>query len=177
LAITNNKEIADNFNIFINHGQKRGSKYKFIACGWNFRPTDIEAAIIKSQLGKLNRIISKRKRNARYLTQKLKNTKGLILPSVGINREHSFSRYTVRIGKDFRSTREQVINYLRKNGVETDVIYPKPLYFYKHLSFGFGKGSCLESERASREVLTIPVHQNLTNKDLGHICKCIKDKS
>jgi len=177
MVLTNSSQLAARVNLYINHGQPRGLKYEYKEIGWNFRPSDVQSAIIYVQLSKLNSVNKKRIRNANYLSKMLDNVEGIVIPEVSAGSTHVFSRYTVRVTPKFPLSRNGLCDYLAKRGIQTEIAYPESLHFYSHLSFGFKKGSLPEVEKASKEVLSAPVHQNLTQSDLEYIADSIKSAS
>ncbi len=173
LAITNDSKIAKNFSLLISHGKERGLGLDFTKVGWNFRPTDIQAAILENQLSKIPQFINKRKLNAKLLTSKLNKIKGIITPEITNGNDHSFFRYTIRITKKFPISREKLIEYLKLKNIDTEVSYPKPLHLYKKLPYYMKSGSFPNAERISKEVLTLPIHQKLTTAEIDYIYRCI----
>lgn len=173
LLLTNKKSIADKVNLLINHGQKRGEKYNFLQPGWNFRPTDIQSSIIKSQLQRLELITSKRNENATFLKNKLSSVQGIVCPEIPLNGLHSFSRFTIRITDDFCLSRDDLKEYLYKNGIESEIAYPKALCDYSYLN-KYKKGIFPITENIVNQVLSLPIHQNLSKKDLNYIVDVIK---
>lgn len=173
VLLTNQKLIADKVNLLINHGQKRGEKYNFLEAGWNFRPTDIQSSIIKSQLKRLDFITSKRNENAIFLKNKLSSIEGIICPKVSLNVVHSFSRFTIRVTNKFCLSRDELKKHLYKNGIETEIAYPKPLYDYSYLN-KYKQDNFPVTENIVKQVLSLPIHQNITKKELNHIITVFK---
>lgn len=171
--LTNSKTIADKVNLLINHGQKRGEKYNYLNVGWNFRPTDIQAAIIQEQLKRLELINSNRNKNATYLINHLSSIKGIICPKSESHITHAYSRFTIRVTDQFTLSRDELKKYLYKNGIETEVAYPKPLYDYPHVSH-YKKGKFPVAESIVKQILSLPIHQNLTKDDLNYMIKIIR---
>ncbi len=174
VLLTNQKSIADKVNILINHGQKRGEKYNFLEVGWNFRPTDIQSSIMKAQLKRLESITLKRNANALFLKQYLSSVEGIVCPQSQLYITHSFSRFTIKVTNEFLLSRDEFKNYLYEHGIETEVAYPKALYDYPHLN-RYKQGEFLVTKDIVNQVLSLPIHQNLTKKDLNHIVTVIKN--
>jgi len=176
LVLTNKFKLAKAVNLLINHGQTRGERYDYTTIGWNFRPTDLQSTIIDVQLKRLNWITKKRNENAKYLTKHLIKVNGIIPPYISPMVRHAFSRYTIRVTKTYGLTRDLLRKRMLEKGIETEIAYPKPLYKYKHLNFGYQNGILPETEKASREVLSIPVHQNLHKQDLDKIIRIFNEQ-
>jgi len=144
MITTDDEEMARLARMIRSHGESE--RYEHVILGYNFRMTDIAAAIGLVQLKKLDRFNEKRIKNARYLTGGLEALDYIMTPYVRDNVRHVFHQYTVRV-KD----RERWIEYLTREGVGTGVYYPRPIYS-QPLYEGLGLGaSCPEAEKASRK--------------------------
>jgi len=174
VILTNSDKIAKNVNLFINHGQTRGKKYDYKTTGLNFRPNDIQATILHEQLKKLELILEKRKNNAKILSSILSKNKKIITPIIPKNYDHTFSRYSIRILDNKRNTRNILINQLNALNIETEIVYPLPLYHYRHIKKYLINNSRLNNvELICKEILTIPVHQNLSENNIMYIATAI----
>jgi len=172
MITTNNKKFAENARVLRAHGESE--RYNHVVLGYNFRMTDISAAIGIVQLKKLETFNEKRIANAKYLTDHIKKINGVIPPYVADNVKHVFHQYTVRIGD---SKRDDVMEFLNHKDIGTGIHYPKPIYLqniYQELNFS---ASCPEAEAASLEVLSLPVHPSLTNDDLEKIVTVLEEAS
>lgn len=171
--VTNNKEIAMFCKSFKNHGRGK-TPDDFIHLGLNYRLPDFAAALGLNQLKKINPITKARQKNAKYLTVLLKSVKGLITPYVSPNSSHTFHQYTIRLTKDFPKTRDQLLTILNENGVEAKIYYPKILTEYRHVLTKLSKKSHLKvAKKVSREILSLPIHPNISKKDLEQIASII----
>ncbi|MBN2075681.1 MAG: DegT/DnrJ/EryC1/StrS family aminotransferase [Dehalococcoidales bacterium] len=164
MITTNDDSIAEKAAAIRNHG--RCGQYLHDMLGYNFRMTDIAAAIGIGQLHHLVDRNSKRNNNATYLTERLSQINGLIPPYTASDRTHVFHQYTIRVTEEFGLSRDELKDYLTNNEIGSSVIYPVPIYkqpYYKELGY---TDSLPISEKAADEVLSIPVHPDLTNEDL-----------
>jgi perosamine synthetase len=172
IITTDNEEIAEKARILRAHGESE--RYTHVMLGYNFRMTDIAAAIGIVQLRKLDNFNEKRIKNAMYLTKHIDNINGIKSPYVAENVKHVFHQYTVRVEK---SKRDELIEFLNKNGVGTGIHYPKPIYeqsLYQERGF---RASCIEAESAASEVLSLPVHPSLNREDLEIIVQVLEEAS
>ncbi len=170
MITTDDEEMAKLARMIRSHGESR--RYEHVILGYNFRMTDIAAAIGLVQLKKLDMFNEKRIKNARYLTGNLEALDYITTPYVQDNVKHVFHQYTVRV-----RDRERWIEYLTKEGIGTGVYYPRPIYsqpLYKGLGL---RASCPEAEKASREVLSLPVHPSLSEDDLDMIIDAVENFS
>ena len=160
MITTANDEIADRARLIRNHGQTE--PYHHVAPGYNFRMTELQAALGLVQLKRLPELTQKRIQNAAYLTERLSN---VFTPQVREGFQHVYHQYTVRI----REGRDTALERLTNAGIGVRVYYPVPVHqqpFYQQLGF---KLSLPVSERMSREVLSLPVHPHLSQEDLDRI--------
>ena len=175
---TNNPDWAELCKRFRHHGQSEMTRYQYLDIGYNYRLTDINAAIADEQLKKLDGFTKKRVHNAKLLSEGLKDIKGLVIPKVGKDRTHVFHQYTIRITKDFVMSREKFMEFLKKSGIGYSIFYPKPLHLFPHIGkFGYKKGDFPVAERVANEVLSLPCHPLITDDDIRFIVDKIKKLS
>lgn len=161
MITTNDDQIAERCRVIRQHGMRR--RYYHDEIGFNFRTTDIHAAIGVEQLKKLDTFTQRRRENARILNEGLK---GVQTPKAPDHCEHVYHQYTIRVP---RVVRDEFVDYLNKNGVGSGVFYPIPIHKqapYVRLNYD---QSLPESEAAAAEVLSLPVHPALTSADLETI--------
>lgn len=159
MITTNDDVIAEKCRVIRQHGMRR--RYYHDELGFNFRMTDVHAAIGLEQLKKLEANNNRRQANASFLN---KNLHGVITPFSPNGYEHVFHQYTVRVSG---GKRDALRSYLQENGVGSEVYYPVPVHkqsFYI-TDLGYG-GSFPMAERAAEEVLSLPVHPSLSQTDL-----------
>lgn len=161
MITTDDDEIAERARLIRNHGQSQ--LYRHESPGYNFRMTELQAALGLAQLGKLEEWTRKRIANAAFLTERLNR---VITPQVKQGYVHVYHQYTVR---GVKGDRDQALQKLAEGGVGARVYYPLPVHrqpLYRQLGF---KDSLPVSERMSREVLSLPVHPALTQEELDKI--------
>ncbi len=172
MITTDRDEIAEKTRILRAHGESE--RYTHVMLGYNFRMTDIAAAIGIVQLKKLEKFNEKRIKNARFLTEHIDKLNGIKAPYVAGNVKHVFHQYTVRVEK---SKRNELMKFLNNRDIGTGIHYPKPIYQQKlYQELGFST-SCPEAENASSEVLSLPVHPSLEDSDLEKIVSVLKEAS
>jgi len=160
MITTDDDEIADRARLIRNHGQSQ--LYLHQTMGYNYRMTEIQAALGLVQVQKLPERTKKRIENAFYLSQRLSK---VITPQVKEGYTHVFHQYTVRVG----SQRDKALERLNQAGIGARVYYPLPVHqqpFYRQLGYN---ESLPVAERASQEVLSLPVHPALTRDELDKI--------
>jgi perosamine synthetase len=171
ILTTNNDEIAEVARRFRNHGQ--GDQYEYIHMGYNYRMTNISAAIALAQLLKLEKNTQLRRRNASFYSEQLEGIEGFRVPIQKEHYKHIFHQYTLRIeNSHYGKKRDELLKKLNSTGVGARVYYPKPLHLHKHFKqLGYKQGDFPEAERASQEVISLPVHPLLTKDELNYIVK------
>jgi dTDP-4-amino-4,6-dideoxygalactose transaminase len=170
MVITNNKKLAEKILLLRNHGSSPKNKYLNLILGTNSRLDAIQAAILRVKLKYLKKWIKKRQEIANYYNQSLKGVGDIKVPEILLDRAHTFHQYTIRT-----KHRDKLKKYLEKNGIPTMIYYPLPLHLqpaFKYL--GYKKGDFPEAEKASKEVLSLPIYPEIKKKDQDFIIKKIK---
>jgi perosamine synthetase len=166
MITTDSSEVAAACRSIRQHGM--GRPYYHEELGFNFRMTDVHAAIGIVQLQKLGRFNDARVANARYLSRYLK---GLVTPSVPDGYRHVFHQYTVRVPN---GRRDDLSAHLRANGVGSGIYYPVPIHRQIYYAQKLGYVDSLpQAERASAEVLSLPIHPGLSPDDLDVIVNAV----
>jgi len=168
MITTNDPVVDEKCRVLRQHGMRR--RYYHDELGYNFRMTDIHAAIGLAQLKKLSKFNAQRQANARMLSE---NLKGVAVPHVPEGLTHVFHQYTIRISD---GKRDALRTYLQEHGVSSEVYYPVPIHQQSFYMSELGyKDSLPETERAALEVLSLPVHVGLSASDLETIVAVVND--
>ena len=115
IVLTNDEKINEKSELLINHGASE--RYKHKTLGYNYRMTNIAAAIGLEQLKKLDKYNEIRRENAAYLTENLKDLDWLQTPVVPEDREHVFHQYTIKVEDNFNLTRDELLQKLKDNDI------------------------------------------------------------
>lgn len=162
MITTNDAVIDEKCRVIRQHGMRR--RYYHDELGFNFRMTDVHAAIGLEQLKKLEGNNQRRRTNAAFLNEHLR---GITVPYVPYGCEHVYHQYTVRVpgGK-----RDALRTYLHDNGVGSEIYYPVPVHKQSFYTGDLGYQITLpQAEMAAMEVLSLPVHPALNQSDLEFI--------
>ncbi len=162
---TNNEEFAKNSRLLRVHGQI--DKYTHTLFGYNTRLDELQAAVLRLKLKRLDKWNERRIKIAEIYN---KNLKGLpiILPERSKDVKHVYHLYVIRTEK-----RDSLFEHLKKNGVGVGVHYPIPCHLQKPLKV---KNYRLPvSEKVSKEVLSLPIYPHLSDDDVLYICDKIKE--
>jgi len=165
MVTTNNDEVAELMISLRNHGREKTKwGYEHGRLGYNYRMTDIGAAIGLEQLKKLPKNIQMRQKNAAYFDSHLNSME---TPYVLPGAKHAYHQYTVK-----SKNRDTLIQNLKKNEIGFGIYYPQPLHSYKHLK-KYGHKDLKISEKLGTEVVSLPVHPGLTNEELVKVVEVV----
>jgi perosamine synthetase len=170
MVTTSDKAFNKRLRLLINHGQSE--KYFHTCLGYNYRMTDIAAALGIVQLKKLEKFNIRRQKNADFYNARL-SVKGLLLPFVGPARNHVYHQYVIRLTDDFPMNRTTFIEYLKAKGIGSAVHYPIPLHRQPLFGLENDPDPCPISTRLAESVLSLPVHPHLDQKEMTYICDII----
>jgi len=177
MITTNNNEIANVCRQLRNHGESQ--KYFHTMLGYNYRMTDIQAAIGLAQLNKLDDFNEKRIKHAEYLNKHIKAS-GLKLPHRKNGIKHVYHQYAITIEEEEGVTisRTEFMKYLKNNGIGSAIHYPLPIHkqpLYQRLGYTDETVQCPVATALSQKILSLPVHPALTEKDLVFIAETINN--
>jgi perosamine synthetase len=174
MLTTSDPALATAFRLARSHGEE--SRYQHVCLGFNFRLTDVAAALGREQLRKLPAAVRKRRRNAAILSRGLAGTPGLEIPHIAKGVGHAFNLFTIRLDQAVLGiSREEFQKALAQRGIETAVHYPLPLHRQPILR-GCGTDRDFPvSTRLAQTVLSLPVHPGLSEQDLRYIISSVRE--
>jgi dTDP-4-amino-4,6-dideoxygalactose transaminase len=174
IITTNNEAYMTKLKQFRQHGMS--APYVYEELGFNYRLTDLQAAIAIEQLKKVERFTTARQTNARLLSEGLKDVAGIVLPTIADSRNHVFHQFTIRVTPELGISRDDFVKALQEREVGAGVYYPRALHSYPHIQkLGYKLGDFPESEKAAAEVVSLPVHPHVTSDDVKTIIAVIKE--
>ncbi len=174
IVTTNNKSYMEAIKRFRQHGMT--AQYEYAELGYNYRMTDLQAAIAVEQAKKVDKFTLARQKNAARLDAGLADVLGIVLPKLAKNRTHVYHQYTIRVTKDFRLSRQELVDALKDHDISSGIYYPKPLHAYPHIQrLGYKIGQFPEAEAAARECLSLPVHPKVSARDVRTIVAAFKE--
>lgn len=163
MITTDDDDLAERCRLLRNHGMPR--RYHHQLLGYNFRMSDLHAAIGLAQLERLDEVTARRRANAAYLNAHLTR---VITPRVRPGYGHVWHQYTVRVqaGMD----RDRAVEQLNTAGVGTGVFYPRLANQHPYMrELGLADARLPMAERLTGEVFSLPVHPQLSQSDLDTI--------
>jgi aminotransferase EvaB len=136
--------------------------------GYNSRLDELHAEILRRKLRRIGEYIERRRELARRYDERLRGS-GLTLPVVRNHNAHVYHLYVVR-----HPERDAIIQALAGRGISVGVHYPWPLHLMPaYRDFGLGEGSLPATERAAREIWSLPLYPSLTDAEQDQICEAI----
>ena len=171
---TNDDELGNKIQIICNHGSKE--RYHHESIGVNSRMDSFQAAILNIKLNNLDQYIASRQKAAKYYDETLNGVDGIEIPVRAKNSTHVFHQYTLKVA----DKRDEIKEQMNENGVPSMIYYPIPLHLqegYQLDSKGvqrYKSGDFPISEQMSNQVLSLPMHTELSDEQLDYICDSIK---
>jgi dTDP-4-amino-4,6-dideoxygalactose transaminase len=175
LLTTNDAATAAKLRSLRNHGiELRNGKKEFVAPGFNYRMTDFQAALVRSQLSRLDGHLDRRAVLADVYAAELGDAENLKLPFVPKNERHTWQTYYVVVDK--RSDRDDLIEKLKRSGIETNYgaqCIPDQVYYQETYA--------LDCERyfpnamqAYRHGLSLPLYEKLSEDDIRFVARTLR---
>ncbi len=169
-VFTNDDALAERLHLIANHGAKQ--KYHNQIIGVNSRLDTIQAAILKVKLKYLDDYLSKRQQVAKIYNEELKELKEIILPIKTSGSSHTYNQYTIKVLNDRRNALQ---SYLKEKNIPTAIYYPIPLHRQEALAVVSRRGNEMtNTDRLCNEVLSLPMHTELTEQEQKYITDSIK---
>jgi dTDP-4-amino-4,6-dideoxygalactose transaminase len=186
MALTNNPEIATRLGLLRSHGITRDPAlmtepmhgpwyYQQVALGYNYRMTDMQAALGVSQMTRLVRYV-KRRHDIAQRYNELLTSLPLTLPWQHLDSYSAYHLYVVRLQLDKISVNHrQVFETLRAKDIMVNLhyipVHTQPYY----QQMGFKQGDFPEAEQYYREAISIPMHVNLSDEDLQFVANSLRE--
>ncbi|WP_247001688.1 DegT/DnrJ/EryC1/StrS family aminotransferase [Halosolutus gelatinilyticus] len=165
MVVTDREAIAESARRFIDHG--RTKTHEHASLGHNFRMTNIAAAIGRAQFERLPEFVETRRANAARLNAGLEST-SVTAPIEPARTTHVYNQYTIRC-----DNRERLETHLENHGIDTGVYYPTCIH--NQPAYDRIDATVPNAEEAAREVLSLPVHPNVSENELERIVEVISD--
>jgi len=188
MITTNKKELYDKLRLFRTHGiTKEPDKYirktdeswyhEQQMLGYNYRMTDIQAALGISQLKKSDEFLKRRREIARIYNQKLAEIEWIKLPYQETDRESSWHLYVIQVDEEkLGKSRKDVFNHLRSKGIGVQVHYI-PVYWHPYYQeLGYEIGLCPEAESVYKKIISLPIFPGMTKEEIRRILNYLEDE-
>lgn len=183
---TNDRELHEKLLMFRSHGITRDTGklsrdegpwyYEQQFMGYNYRMTDIQAALGISQLNKLQKFLERRRKYVKLYNMAFKDTGGIIVPyqMQGVN--SAWHLYIIQLELEkLRVGRREVFEELRTRNIGVNVHYI-PVYYHPHYrTLGYEKGLCPNAERLYERIITLPLFPKMEREDVDCVIKNVKE--
>lgn len=167
MVVIGDGEIAERVRMLRVHGQ--GKKYQSEMLGFNSRLDEIQAAVLRVKLRYLDSWNRKRQDRA-SLYDKLLSDTPVVTPFVEETVKHVFHQYTIRTPK-----RDELARGLEEKGIGVAIYYPLPFHLQKVFAYlGYKEGALPESEKAAKNVLSLPLYPELEDNQVEEVARKIK---
>lgn len=169
--MTQDEDLSERLRAICKHGSKE--KYHHQLVGFNSRLDSLQAAILQVKLRHLDEFIANRKAAAHSYFNAIEDLDLIELPVIKENTTHTFHQFTLKVKEGRRDALKQ---YLAEKGIPSMIYYPVPAHLqpaYQYLDYK--EGDFPVAEKLCREVLSLPMHTELSENQLQYICKTIVD--
>ncbi|MBI4824380.1 MAG: DegT/DnrJ/EryC1/StrS family aminotransferase [Nitrospirae bacterium] len=164
MIILDNKDIADEIRRLRNHGSK--ASYIHSTVGFNSRLDELQAGILLVKFKRIDEYNLLRRKKAGIYTKLLYSGK-LRCPSEKTGFYHVYHQYTI-----VTPNRDEIQRRLKEKGIASTVYYPLPLHLQEPLKYlGLKEGDFPHAERASKEVLSLPIYPEIKDSEVEHIAE------
>jgi dTDP-4-amino-4,6-dideoxygalactose transaminase len=168
MIVTQDQALATRLRRLRVHGGAK--QYFHDEVGYNSRLDTIQAAVLSAKLPHLADWSQKRRENARYYTEALGGIDGVCTPTIDPKNESIFNQYTIRAQR-----RDDLQAHLKSREIGASIYYPLPLHLQPCFAYlGYREGSCPESEKASKEVLSLPIYPELRRGQLDEVVDAVR---
>jgi dTDP-4-amino-4,6-dideoxygalactose transaminase len=167
--ITEDENLYKKMMMIRDHGMSQ--KYHHEMIGHNYRMAGIQGAILDVKLKYLDKWTDTRKRNADLYRKYLKDCDDIILPKEMPGAKHVYHLFVIRAKR-----RDELMNYLKENEIYTGLHYPIPCHLQNAYKFlGYKEGDFPVSEQYSKEILSLPMSEQLKEEEIKYVAEKIKE--
>ncbi len=185
MITTNDDKLYNKLKLFRTHGITRDKEmlhnkeegpwfYEQLELGYNYRMTDIQAALGISQLNKINGFLKRRREIAKKYDEYLKNIDGIILPYQESFSKSAWHLYVIQLELEkFKVGRKEIFEALQAENIGVNVHYIPVYYhpYYKRL--GYEKGLCPNAEKLYERIITLPLYPKMKDKDIEDVVNAL----
>ncbi|MBI2013516.1 MAG: DegT/DnrJ/EryC1/StrS family aminotransferase [Candidatus Colwellbacteria bacterium] len=176
MLTTNNQKLAEQASLFVAHGIKKAVNPPHVGYrsavlpGFNFRLSNMLAAIGVEQLKKLDAMNESRRIAAGWYNDRLSKILGITLPVEKPGRKHVYQMYTIKVAVDKRNT---LVSALNNAGVEASVHFNPPVHLQDYYKKKYPAHLPI-TEKIAEEIVTLPMYPDITKEDISYVCDTIR---
>jgi perosamine synthetase len=182
MIVTDEQSVYEKLKLIRSHGRAETEDYftsakkmDYVTLGYNWRMSNIIAALGVSQIKKLDKAISLRRKNATYMSKHLSNIGKIKVPKPPMGYFHVYQMYTIEINEG-KKGRDEIKKHLEDKGIMTKVyFFPVHLTQFYRKMYGFRGGELPVTEELSERVLTLPMYASMTTDEMNYVISSIKE--
>lgn len=168
MVVTQSDELAARLRRLRTHGSVK--TYFHEEVGYNSRLDALQAAVLAAKLPHLDAWSAARRCNASLYDMAFADLDGVRTPVIDARNESIYNQYTLRAAR-----RDELQQFLKQRGIGNSVYYPLPLHLQPCFAYlGYEEGDFPESERASKEVVSLPVYPELTDSQRDEVISAVR---
>ncbi|MCX7748482.1 MAG: UDP-4-amino-4,6-dideoxy-N-acetyl-beta-L-altrosamine transaminase [Clostridia bacterium] len=185
MVVTNDRDIYEKLIMFKSHGITRDKSkllteegpwyYEQQFLGYNYRMTDIQAALGVSQLGKLDDFIQKRRKLVELYNKEFENFEGIKTHHQMKEGKSAWHLYVIQLKGNLWLRRREIFEELLKRKIGVNVHYIPVYYHPFYQELGYKKGLCPNAEKLYEGIITLPLYPRMTEEDVLYVVKCVKE--
>ncbi|MGC8880117.1 MAG: DegT/DnrJ/EryC1/StrS family aminotransferase [Anaerolineae bacterium] len=169
MVVSNDASLIERCYFLENQAKARENPYWHAEIGYNYRMTNLQAALGVAQLERIEEFIAVRLRNAHHYNQRLRDVPGITLPPCAEWATNVYWMYTILIEDRFGVSRDALMAYLREHGIET-----RPVFYPLHRLPMYNRGQSLPvAEEIARKGINLPSGSALTSAEVDAVCDAI----
>jgi perosamine synthetase len=173
MLVTNDSELAKRSHFLKDHAMDPDKRYWHPEIGYNYRLTNIQAALGVAQLERIDHLIGLRRKHAQQYNNELRNTRGLTLPPEAEWARSVYWMYSVLVEDDYGLNREDLMRKLKASGIDT-----RPFFYPSHIMPPYQTGQHFPvAEELGRKGINLPSGPTLAEDDISTICRVLKEQA
>ncbi len=167
MVVTDSVRYARQVQVLRVHG--RAANGRQVRLGRNSRFDELQAAFLRVKIRQLRKWVDRRRRLAAGYNRLLSGIPGVICPAVQKGARHAYHLYTIRVPE-----RQRLQKILRREGIGFGLYYPIPVHLQPLSLRCFGRVRLPETERAARQVISLPIFPELRMEELQRVCEAVR---
>jgi perosamine synthetase len=175
MAVTNSDKVAEELRLLRDLAHSKEKRYLHYQVGYNYRMTNLQAAIGVAQMEKIDEFVDARRNHAKTYNSILKDLDGIALPPEADWAKNVYWLYSILIQNEFGVSRDELIAELAKRGIET-----RPFFIPMHKQpifkkMGIVNGEFPVADELCEKGICLPSSNSLTEKQIEYVCNALKE--
>ena len=178
--VTNSKKQYEKLKLIRSHGRKTNVNYfssvespSYVNLGYNWRMSSITAALISSQLSKIDKLITKRRKHAKYYVKHLEKFEKLKFHQEPKNYKHVYQLFPIKLSSKY--LRDNLMEFLSERGIMTKIFF-EPIHKTTHFKKQKIRNLNLKTtEKISEQILSLPMYPDLKKEELNEVISSVSE--